>query len=64
MYGGNVTAALVGNDLVVAGDASANAIRIVETANDGEFTITGLNDGAGTPTSVNGTPNGTATMAA
>jgi hypothetical protein len=60
---GNVTAALVGTDLVITGDTSANAISVVETVNDGEFTITGLNDGSGSPTSVNGTPNGSATIA-
>ncbi len=60
---GNVTAVLAGGDLLIDGDVLANAIRVIETSNDGEFTITGLNDGAGTATSVNGTPNGTATIA-
>jgi hypothetical protein len=59
---GNVTAALVGIDLVITGDTSANAISIVETVNDGEFTITGLNDGTGAATGINGAPNGSATI--
>jgi hypothetical protein len=64
LLAGNVTAALVGTDLVIDGDAAANAISVVETANDGEFTITGLNDAGGTPTSINnGAPNGSATIA-
>jgi hypothetical protein len=57
---GNVTASLIGDDLVIEGDAESNAVSIVEGANDGEFLILGGNDRDGMPTGVNGTANGAA----
>jgi hypothetical protein len=54
LLAGYVSASLVGTDLRIDGDLDANAIRVEETANDGEFTITGLNDGNNVPTNVNG----------
>ncbi len=50
---GNVTASLVGGDLVVEGDAEANTISIVEAATDGEFIVLGGNDADGAATNVN-----------
>ncbi len=59
---GNVTAALVGGDLVVEGDADANTISIVEGAVDGEFIVLGGDDADGAATNVNGAPNGLAVV--
>jgi hypothetical protein len=59
---GNVTAALVGADLVITGDSAANVISLVETENDGEFVVLAESDASGAPTTRNGTPNGLATV--
>jgi hypothetical protein len=59
---GNITAALVGNDLVITGDAQSNALAIVGTANAGEFVVTGVNDGDGVATNINGVPNDAVTI--
>ncbi len=60
---GNVTAALVGGDLVITGDAEANVISVVETEIDGEFVILAESDAGGVSTSLNGTGNGAAVIA-
>jgi hypothetical protein len=57
---GNVTASLVGADLLITGDAQANVISVVETENDGQFVILAESDSSGVPTTLNGTPNGSA----
>jgi hypothetical protein len=59
---GNITATLVGNDLVITGDAQSNALAIVGTANAGEFVVTGINDGDGVATNINGVPNDAVTI--
>jgi hypothetical protein len=60
---GNVTAALVGADLMITGDAEANVISMVETESDGEFVILAESDSSGAATTLNGTPNGAAMIA-
>ena len=55
MMAGNVTAQIVNGDLIVTGDAAANAIRFVDSG--GTRRVEGV-DAAGSPTSINGTPNG------
>ena len=52
-----VTTALNSGTLTVTGDSAADDIAIVGTANPGEITITGRNG-----TTINGTPNGNATI--
>jgi hypothetical protein len=62
LLAGNVTAALVGADLVITGDTEANVISLVETENDGEFVILAESDSSGAATTLNGTSNGVATI--
>lgn len=52
-----VTTSLNSGTLTITGDATADDIAVVGTANAGEITITGRNG-----TSVNGTPDGSATV--
>ena len=59
MLAGNVTASVVGGNLIIRGDDAGNGVLVQQEAGTGNYSVTGF-DFAGSTTKINGTADGTA----